>query len=510
MMHQADAVYRDETIDEFRYNPLTEALPERLSPMETSRALMIRPHYSPDERQAPDADRLSYTPRIARVHQPMNQEIDVCMRIDRCIRWGYADRSPMSREFIDGFLHERNASPDPLSYHPHTYGFSILGVSGLGKTTTVEAILSRYPQVIRHHFYRGVPLEETQVVWMKLDCPGDGRPKGLCLSFFEQLDVLTGASYYQQYRRSTLDAMMTVMASLCRSFHVGILIIDEIQHLCSAQKGVSAGILNFLVNIVNQTGIPVITIGTPKALAILQSEFQQAKRGSGQGDSLWERMQNDAMWSVFCQSVWQYQYTRDTVPITKKMSDTLYNESLGIPFLAVHIYKLTQENAILTGKETFSESDIKTAARDKMGLTRPMRQAIRAGKEVDLKQYVDITPFTAEDRYDHYSMTAESKAPAPSPADAPKKSHLDAATETLMGMGLSYADARKYASVAAAKHSEVTVPSVIAVEGWTLYSADQKNSSDCEKKEPALTDLAGYDQIRHAGLIDDSYAGGAS
>lgn len=503
MTHPTEAVYRDETIDEFRFNPLTEALPERLSPVEAGMKLMIRPDYSSEERNAPDADRLIFTQRIARIHQPLDQEIDVCMRIDRCIRWGYADRSPLTPEFTEQFLLERSGHHNRCSYHPHTYGFSILGVSGLGKTTTIEAILSRYPQVIRHHFYRGVPLEETQVVWMKLDCPADGRPKGLCLSFFEQLDLLTGTSYYQQYRRGTLDAMMTAMASLCRSFHVGILIIDEIQHLCISKKGASAGILNFLVGIVNQTGIPVITVGTPKALEILQSEFQQAKRGSGQGDSLWERMRNDAMWSVFCQSIWQYQYTRGAVPLTQKLADTLYDEALGIPFLAVHIYKLTQESAILTGKESFSDGDIRAAARDKMGLTRPMRQAIKAGKEVDLKQYIDITPFPAESRFDNYSVAAEAESPA-SPRQKQQRSYLDIASETLMGMGLSYTDARKYASLAAAAHTEVTAPPVIAVEGWTLYSND-KNTSIQKKKEPALSGFAGYEQIRQAGLVDNSY-----
>lgn len=49
------------------------------------------------------------------------------------------------------------------SYHPHTYGFSILGISGIGKSTTVETIFSLYPQVIRHTVYQSVPLHMYQI-----------------------------------------------------------------------------------------------------------------------------------------------------------------------------------------------------------------------------------------------------------------------------------------------------------------------------------------------------------
>ena len=90
------------------------------------------------------------------------------------------------------------------------------------------------------------------------------------MDFFRELDDLLGTSYSEQYssRRATLDRMMIAMSRLCISHNVGVLIIDEIQNLCSAQKGVPEKVLNFFVTLVNTIGVPVIMIGTPKALSI--------------------------------------------------------------------------------------------------------------------------------------------------------------------------------------------------------------------------------------------------
>ena len=60
-------------------------------------------------------------------------------------------------------------------------------------------------------------------------------------------------------------------------------------------------------------------------------------------------MKNDSEWDTFCKAIWPFQYTRNEVHYSPEMRNALYSEALGIPFLAVHIYKLVQEDAILSG-----------------------------------------------------------------------------------------------------------------------------------------------------------------
>lgn len=497
------ADYRDETLSAFRNNPMIAAMRRPRDPDQAIDDLMIFPDYSEDDRNRSVAERRLLTQNIARIHHPLNREIEVEAAIDRCIRWGYADRNPLTPEYATQLSAGYNAAIQNLGiqsaggYHPHTYGFSILGISGIGKSTTVEAILSYYDQVIRHTNYKGIPLSMIQIVWIKLDCPPDGSLKGLCLNFFKQIDSLMGTDYHEQYRkRTTLDVLMIKMAQIATTYNVGLICIDELQNLCSAAKDVPAKVLNFLVTLVNTIGVPVVMIGTPKALSILQSEFQQAKRGSGQGDALWERMKNDMDWDSFCQAIWPFQYTRNVIPYSPEMRNALYAEALGIPFLAVHIYKLTQEEAILFGKESFTSKDFKRIATRRMGLTKPMRDAIRAGKEVDLKQFVDIAPFSLEDYKETFSVAAEAKVPAQKPLE--KVSIQKSAILTLMGLGLSHTDADNFVCRAITNLKECSHAAVIAREAYQLFLKHETQ----EPVSAPLANMSGYNDILSAGLID--------
>ena len=131
-----------------------------------------------------------------------------------------------------------------------------------------------------------------------------------------------------------------------------------------------------------------------------------------------------------------------------------------------------------------------------MGLTKPMRDAMRIGKEVNMQQFSDISPFCLEDFRDNYSVAAEAKA---SPKEAPKK--LDArkaATYTLMGLGLSLPEADKFVCHAVANLKECTQETIIAQEAYRLYMKHETQ----EPNSAPLTGMTGYNDILSAGLID--------
>src|SRR5690606_22925618 len=118
-------------------------------------------------------------------------------------------------------------------------GFTIIGISGLGKTSSLERVLAMYPQVIVHSEYKGIPFSMYQVVWLKLECPHDGSLKGLLFDFFSAVDRLLGTSYYDKMVRArpTVDVMLSAMYQVARNCSLGLLVIDEIQHLSLAKSG---------------------------------------------------------------------------------------------------------------------------------------------------------------------------------------------------------------------------------------------------------------------------------
>lgn len=476
-MTYQSVLYNPETLEMFKGNPLIEVLPPRADTTEIIRRLTHREPYEEEEvRNKSPEDRGMLVQTLMRLYQPAMREVDIYHKIDRCIRWGYADRNPLSPQFIRQQQHEyaaQSRNQEFIRYtqsYPTTNGFALLGTSGLGKSTTIRRILGCYPQVVRHTCYQGQPFNETQISWIHMDCPNDGSLKGLCGAFFEQVDSLLGTDYFSQYdeKRATLNKMRIAMARIARTYHLGVIVIDEIQALAVAKdESVPVKTLNFLVSLVNTIGVPVILVGTPRALAFLQKEFQQAKRASGQGDALWEHMENDIEWRRFVKAIWKYQYTRKKVELADQLIDALYEEAIGIPFLAVSIYKLVQEFAIYSGKETFTAQSFHTIASQKMRLTREMRAALRSGKEINLQQYLDLTPFKLED----FKQAAESINPPEPPAPAPiaKPDLREATIQALLTFGITRPEGMKLVNRAIAKNPSCTHSTILAREAYSLY-----------------------------------------
>lgn len=508
-MTESAVTYHPETIPAFKGIPTIECLPPRLSMTDLIKDLTKdRPEHHESDRMKSPEDRGMLTQILLRLYQPCEKDIDIYNKVERCIRWGYADRNPFSPAFIQQRQREfeaQNRNEGFVQYtqsYPTTNGFALLGISGLGKSTTLRHILGRYPQVIRHKRYNGIPFNETQIVWIHMDCPEDGSLKGLCAGFFEQIDNLLGTDYFSQYgeKKTTLNKMRIAMARIARNYHLGIIVIDEIQSLAVAKdESIPVKTLNFLVTLVNTIGVPVILVGTPRALTFLQKEFQQAKRASGQGDALWEHMQNDHVWRMFVTAIWKYQYTRHPVELTDQMIDALFEEAVGIPFLAVHIYKLVQEYAIYSGEETFTPQSIHTIASQKMKLTLEMRKSLRSGKDINLQQFLDLTSFRADDFRQTISQDINPPEPQ-APAPVPKPDLREMAVQALLAFGLDRPRAMNYVNRALARFPGCSHSSILAREAYHdfLQNQDKEKTSAVPVKK-VLT--PGYAENLSNGLI---------
>lgn len=93
--------------------------------------------------------------------------------------------------------------------------------------------------------------------------------------------------------------MLLHRTSLANMYGVGILVIDEIQHLLHA-KNDKEDMLNFFVTLSNTVGVPTVLIGTSKAQQLFKGNFRQARRAASEGSIIWDRMNEDSEeWSSF-------------------------------------------------------------------------------------------------------------------------------------------------------------------------------------------------------------------
>lgn len=389
------------TLPEYRDNPFIARLPPLLSQKDALKAMESYPTFDECERSYPAHLRKHCIMRLCRYFEPMERQNQLDERLGMVLRQGYVGRDPLTRDYIR-HLHNGVARieaksldiPNLLPVENTANSFALIGGSGNGKSKSIEKVLHQYPQCIHH----SAPFSLIQIVWLNLECPHNGSLRQLCINFFSSVDKLIGSNYFNLYgRNKNVDEMMGHMAHVANLHALGVLVIDEIQHLNKAKVGADA-IMNFLVKLVNTIGVPVILIGTLSAAPLLQENFRQARRSSGLGSLVWERIPKGKTWDYFINKLWKYQWTRDFTPIAPDIRDVLYDESQGIIDIVVKLFILAQFRAIRIGEvrgkpEVLTPNLLRTVAREDFRIIQPMIHALRTNDHKALLKYDDLRPL---------------------------------------------------------------------------------------------------------------------
>jgi hypothetical protein len=389
------AEYKRHEFLEFQGNPLIEGI-DFLSKTQAKKELEVYPPYDPSERQKDKDYRIDcvFTRLLFGYFKPLRNNFEFHQRFNQLMCLGYIGRNPYKPETImqlnQNYQYLKSLNNE---INTTTMGFTIIGLSGVGKSKGVKREFSMIPQIIVHE----TPINFYQITWLKLECPK--TLKGLCIEFFFEVDRLLGTNFKKLASGNNSEAMMLEhMVQIAKLQYVGVLVIDEVQHLRTTKAGGAQSILEFFVSLVNKIGIPVILIGNPKALKVLQSEFSIARRGSSLGDMEWKRLKQNEEWDIFIEGMWKYQWTKEEVPLTQEFKNTLYEESQGIIDIAIKLYALTQRHVIYYGKDKFTPQTIKLIAKEYLKLVQGALEALKSGDESKIANYEDLCPIDLNDK----------------------------------------------------------------------------------------------------------------
>ncbi|MEZ5549250.1 MAG: ATP-binding protein [Pseudomonadales bacterium] len=390
-----EAEYTDTGLAEYDNNPLIKALPPLMDKISVAKCLRTLPPFNESEINLKAHIRAHAIYRLSTsFFQPLSSHIILEGKISIMIRQGYLGRNPNNASFNK---HLNNGYERIIKKDLHAFvhedvdstasSFTLIGVSGCGKTTALNKILATYPRVIYHPKYHLI-----QIPWLKIDCPHAGSLSELCRSFFHALDRRLGTNYAKKYgsKRTSIDSLITEMAQLANTHQIGVLIIDEIQHLKVAKGGGAEKMLNFFVTLVNTIGVPVILVGTPKARPIFEGEFRQARRSAGQGSVLWDRMKPDQSWDKFVTELWKYQWLKDRQGLNQGLRDVIYDLTQGIMDILIKLMCLAQARALLLQKETLTSGLLKKVYDDELKPVHKMLNALRMGDDDRITEYSDL------------------------------------------------------------------------------------------------------------------------
>jgi hypothetical protein len=387
-------------IAEFDENPLVNRLPPVPSLNDVYGALERVPRCAPHELALkPHLRQALVILRLKKAFVPTAEQTVFASQIHHLIRAGY-DGVSLSNTSYAGRLAEcadaveagTGFSDLGSGFRPTAYSGTLIGPSGMGKTTIVGRTLDQLPQVIRHVD----PVTVDQIVHLRLECPSTGSPKQLCLSFFAKVDELVGTEYFAKFGKLTTEHMVLRMAQVAQIHRLGLLVVDEIQFLRSA-KIAEDDVLNLLTTLVNVINVPVLLVGTMAAVPLLTSTFRNARRGEGHASSIFEPMKRGPEWERFLKVLFTLQWTSETTELTPELSEALFDESQGIVDIVVKIFTLAQlrlmrRSETRNSAEIIKPSLIRQIGKEDLRLVRPMLRAL-ASRSNSLAKYDDLRPL---------------------------------------------------------------------------------------------------------------------
>lgn len=405
----------NQRIARYRGNKLIEALPASMSEEEILASLVLEPDFPADARDWESHLRINELLGLTNFMVPLTAHIHLALTIDSMLREGYVGRRPLSPDHVAVYQHihslEREDKPFRQSADTRTPRLStaLIGVSGMGKTTTVERVLARIPPVYYHP-----DLDIFQVTYLHFEMPSDGKGvKSLAMAIIQRLDeLIPGSNYYDKYignRRPSADALIRVAARLMNKHCVGLLIPDEVQNVGNARKDERI-LMSELTSLCNQCKVPQLYIGTNKAYKILGLDFGQGRRSVGLGLGDWGPMPEceykqvngewvpvPGEWVDFVNELWRYQWTKNPAELTPVILATLYDCTQGVIDLVIKLFIVAQARAILDQTEVLTDELLKDVYQNNMELIHPMVDALRSGDVKALMRYEDIAPPNAED-----------------------------------------------------------------------------------------------------------------
>lgn len=469
-MQNAQAVtahYNPQRIPQFAGNPLIEALPPSMPDEELIRALSLSPNFMPEQRDWVTYERIMMLESLKNFMVPLRSHVKLARALDSMLRSGYVGRVPRTPAHagISQKIYAYQMAGRPFSQSANTrtpqLSTSLIGISGMGKTTAVNRWCAHLPRVIFHP-----ELNLYQIPYLHVEMPSDGASvKGLAHGILQKVDeLIPEADYYDLFAakgRAGTDTLMRGVARVMHLHSVGILICDEVQNLANAKKG-GQTVMTELVSACNDLKVPILFIGTNKAAKVLNVDFRQARRSTGHGIEPWDRLYlgnagERTEWDFFLEVLWRYQWVRNPVPLDPHFVHVMYEASQGVIDLAIKVFASAQVHAMLDGTEVLTPALIARVFDEQFTLMHPMVQALRSGAPEALCVFDDIAPLNLAQHLEAARRTVCAKASPLFTVTAADESFAPRLATGLTAMGFDPSQAVEAAQAIAEKDGKASL-----------------------------------------------------
>lgn len=258
-------------------NEMIKRMPEMLNGEGLLERLGEYPGYTPAIREKSSTERLMALSDIYNIYIPSQMSVEIYHKLYMGVL-----RSLQKKESLQAVRqqYENGKGIRGRRYQGIIGGsdsFTILGVSGIGKSSAVFRAISLITEKevleIEKPYCRIAPCIVVQ-------CPFDSSVKGLLLEILRKVDEVLESNYYKNAirARATTDMLIGSVSQVALN-HIGLLVVDEIQNVANSRNGKS--LVGMLTQLINNSGISICMVGTPESIPFFEQAMQLARRSLG-------------------------------------------------------------------------------------------------------------------------------------------------------------------------------------------------------------------------------------
>lgn len=440
------AVYLAATLPSELGNPLIEALPAIKDDTGWLEQLLSLPTFDEGHLELEAYLRSYCVAELKNAFIPSARHLSVARRIDQLIRWGYRKRNPLLPERATALQKSYERAQASREHQRIVFAenqpicsYSLVGASGLGKSTTMESILNAYPQYILHPSHN-----LFQIVWLKVECPKDGSVKELALSILRGFDRVLGTHHAPDKSSNITTSFLTNKVNhLALTYSLGLLVLDELQNLSIKKSGGREEMLNWFQELVNELRLPVVMMGTFKARSVLQLDVRHSRRNAITGSATWRPMEMGPEFLQLLQNIWEYQWLRNPGELTSEMAQVIFDETQGVNAFVVDMFLIAQLYALRNNVESLTSKLFKTVARTEFEPLQSFLNALRSKDPNRLKKFEDALGYDIEELIEKEQRLITHGQPEKNPTAEASSLTARATANVRSTLGLTEPDARK-------------------------------------------------------------------
>lgn len=342
-------------------NEMIKRMPEMLNGEGLLERLGEYPGYTPAIREKSSTERLMALSDIYNIYIPSQMSVEIYHKLYMGVL-----RSLQKKESLQAVRqqYENGKGIRGRRYQGIIGGsdsFTILGVSGIGKSSAVFRAISLITEKevleIEKPYCRIAPCIVVQ-------CPFDSSVKGLLLEILRKVDEVLESNYYKNAvrARATTDMLIGSVSQVSLN-HIGLLVVDEIQNVANSRNGKS--LVGMLTQLINNSGISICMVGTPDSIPFFEQAMQLARRSLG---LQYGPLGFGEEFLKVCRLLFGYQYTKEGMDLLDSVLEWLYEHCGGNLSVLVALLHDAQETAILSGRDVLDMEALEEAYKDRMAM----------------------------------------------------------------------------------------------------------------------------------------------